>query len=383
MPALLANVRINTTDRLDDFKSGLRDLCGLFEEYHIKVRGPFAAQSIQFAHSILEQRLYTYQHLSCEDWIESSQIILSHIQSNEIHIFLEDHKRCCSKKEYASVLKEFASRKLDYLPYSFFRAQQLDTSNILPLGITQGDHLCSFQLDTTTRPLLLAISPRYCTFSLCSIVSKRYLQLLFRSCSQPNKIYSSKLLTICILLFGYPRYKSLISALNTLLSHVKCIICLYTPDSPFNLEQSIQERLLSPRTSLVVGVPRYEMFANSDDDNGAYGESLVKRGRTHTVPLVNPANTTPTSPIFQLNLKASEQFDLTYYSRVSRITAPPQVRVSLIYGRVMLRTQQLEKLLEPGTDLYLYTTSSPILMAESDALVEYQVYDTIFPLPCV
>jgi len=379
MPALLANLRISTFDRLQSFKKTLNDLDGIFDEYHIKVRGLYAAESIKYAESILRGRIYTYQHLSSGDWLSAAQFMLKNIRSNVVHIFLEDHTRCCSNDVYKKVLTEFANKRLDYMTYSFFRASELDISNILPLGVTQGKYLYSFSLNATTKTLLSKISPRYPSFSLCSIVSKRYLTSLLNTANQPHKIYCGKLSTIGIIFLGYPAYKIVLSYLNGLLRGLNCVLCLYPIDSPHNLEKTIVEQQPIAFRDLVVGVPRFELFANADDDNGAYGESLVKRGRLYPAYSSLARPSLPASPIHNLNLAAKESFNLTYFSRLPRIISIPQVRVLLLSGSAIVKTDANQAFLEVGKDVYFFSTSSPIIIALTEAHLEYQVYDVIFP----
>ena len=61
----------------------------------------------------------------------------SKLDSDIIFLFNEDHKIICEIDTLTRTIKEFNKFKVDYMPYTFFKANRLTTHNILPLNPKQ------------------------------------------------------------------------------------------------------------------------------------------------------------------------------------------------------------------------------------------------------
>jgi hypothetical protein len=48
MPALLINIKIDLQEKFDLFKVTIADLTGLFEECHVKIRGIYSKECVEY-----------------------------------------------------------------------------------------------------------------------------------------------------------------------------------------------------------------------------------------------------------------------------------------------------------------------------------------------
>lgn len=378
MPALLVNIKIDRQEKLNLFKVTLADLRGLFDECHIKIRGALAQECIEYAKLQFESGARFYQELQEADWVAATLVMLTQVKSRSIFLYFEDHKLVAPPRQLKQVLAEFDECQLDYLCYSFFRASQLDGTNLLPLGGRKKNTFHEFRLDRSRIELLSKISPGYYTFSLLSIVSARYFQALLQAANRRRKVYNRVVAAILMRLFPYPRYRRGTHALNCALQPFDLALCIYPPASPFNLEKIWFESDTSNPEGWTYGVALQELLVNYDDDNGAYGESLIKRGLYPFDVRAIGATGLPACAAQRLCLEPGELFDCTYHSHRGRISQVPRVEISVVVGKVSVRYQGAEfQIAEGGCEIF-YSNLGPIIHCVERAEIQIKVFDEAF-----
>jgi hypothetical protein len=375
---LLANIRINEVEKYELFKTTLREAASVFGEAHLKFRGYYADQAAAFAMSAGFRKLRLYQELQETDWVAATQIMLRSVQTRSLFLYFEDHKLVSTPEHLLAVARDFERYQLDCLSYSFFRASRLQSRNLLPFEITKTENLSTVELDKNAVSLLGRISPRYYTFSLLSLVSVQYFAALLAEENIRWKLYSWWASVLATILFPYPKYRRALRTINAVLRRLGIRWCFYHPSSPFNLERMWFETLLiSGRMRL--GVPGSELFANCDDDNGADGESLIKRG---LYPLAATVEATALAPVpfvgRTAHLTAHQHLDLTYHSAVERIRVPPGILVRVQSGKVSLRRGELEEVLLPGQERAFYANKGGELIAHVPSVVDLRIHDEAF-----
>ena len=250
-------------------------------------------------------------------------------------------------------ISEFDFYNLDYLCYSFFNARKLNYENITPIIDVQTPNLSIYTITKSNKIFLQnTLGDGNSLFSLASVVSKSYFKKIIKSDYATVKIHNKYLLMILSLLLSYPNYLILLKIINNLLNRIKIKLCLYPVDTPFNLEKTLIDYHEERDSNICCGVLKKEIFANFDDDNGAYGESLLKRGFSF---IPDEKIKTIADDLVQLqsnliDLDVEQQFELTYFPRVGRIYSQPLVKVEVLSGAVNI------KLIDD--DIYLHTLHS-------------------------
>lgn len=378
MPALLINLKIDAQEKFEFFKVTLADLSGLFEECHIKIRGAYAQECVDYARDQLGKGIHLYQSLQEKDWVAATWDMLGQVGSRSVFLYFEDHRLVASRQQLQQTLAAFDQANLDYLCYSFFKASQLDVKNLLPLGALQNELLSEFDLSNSTLGLVGKISPDYYTFSLVSVVSVAYLKLILAADNRSIKLYSRMMVAVLTRLFPYPKYRRVIQKINAGLSWSNAILCIYEPSSPFNLEKAWYESILTDR-GWKFGILRQELIANFDDDNGAYEESLIKKGRypfdAHKVDMSAVGKLG--NVVRQIALKDGERFDCTYYSHNGRIRHAPIVQINVIRGSIAVHYQDDSFPLSSGESKLFYSNMSPVIHCIELANLELRVFDEI------
>ena len=380
MPALMINIKIDLREKFDLFRVTLSDLSGLFEECHIKIRGIYSQECIEYIRSQIGKEIHLYQELQESDWVAATLGMLGQVRSRSVFLYFEDHKLLGARQHFQRTLLDFEKYNLDYLCYSFFKASRLDVKNILPLGVTQRELFHEFELTKQNIALIGKISPGYYTFSLISLISVKYFIEVLSAENKTFKIFVRKLASLIIRLFPYPRYRVVFKTINATLSSLGARLCIYPPSSPFNLEKMWLESPLPIEGGWKFGILKQELFANHDDDNGAYGESLIKRG---LYPFTAEGNIRPedicgASIKKTINLSQGQCFDLLYHSSVGRISKPPIVFIRVQSGSVLLKLTGSESLMVSGDLRSVYSNKGAVLEANEAAVLELQIFDDIF-----
>jgi hypothetical protein len=287
-----------------------------------------------------------------------------------------------SSNELSLVLREFEEYQLDYLSYTFFQASSLNINNLLPLNPKHGQKLSQFLLDKENIKLISKISPIYCTFSLPSICSVDYFKKLLQNENKKFKIYSRKLSSLLAIIFSYPKYRSVINYINFFLSYINARLCYYPIDSPFNMEKLNGElnffKVNSFKDKLKIGILKNELFANFDDDNGVYGESLIKRG-LYPFDTNKEVNQEIQNHVkYTVKFRAGDISDFTYYSQIHRINYLPRIFININYGKLIINYNNDDIVLEKGDYKGFYTNLAPKLSCIEDSEIIITVYDECF-----
>jgi hypothetical protein len=376
MPALLINIKIDRQDKLGLFKVTLADLSGFFDECHIKIRGTLANECIAHAKGLLPSGTRFYQELQESDWVSATLEILESVTSRSVFLYFEDHKLVADQKRLGQVLKEFDAYQLDYLSYSFFQASDLDVRNLLPLNPKRHDDIVEFSLSEQSRKMIGRISPKYFTYSLMSISSVEYFRSLLQLENKKHKLFLPKLTRLLARLFPYPGYRKVFDRINNLLSAIGTRLCASSPASPFNMEKGWYEDfpLEKPWN---FGVLKNELFANYDDDNGSYGESLVKKGSyPFDAQVSNPERANGLT--FSVTLKVGEIYDCNYYSQNGRIGYAPQVIIRVNHGDLLVAYAGERVSLRAGDCRSFYSNMGPVIECRQDSQIEIAVFDEAF-----
>ncbi|MBM4135190.1 MAG: hypothetical protein FJ245_15670 [Nitrospira sp.] len=334
---------------------------------------------MDYAMKVLSGSVHCYQELQEEDWVDATLQMAREVRGRSVFLYFEDHRLVASRDELGRVLAEFDESKLDYLCYSFFRASQLDVRNLLPLWPVQQELFSQFYLSDANLALLGRIAPNYYTFSLLSVVSTEYLILALTTENRRRKLFS-RTLTRIVTRFMRPHLsRRLFNHMNAFLSCFDAMVCLHHPASPFNLEKLWSESTLGGR-KWRYAIPSIELYANYDDDNGVYEESLIKRGlypfkaNDFDVRFLGSQNGVTT----RLLLDREECYDCTYYSHHARISRAPVVRIHVARGLIEVRYQGGCIGLGAGEGRFFYSNLRPVIYCLEQGEVELQVFDEAF-----
>ena len=178
------------------------------------------------------------------------------------------------------------------------------------------------------------------------------------------------------LLFPYPKYRKVFHIVNSFLAFLNVRILILPYSAPFNVEKVWYE-FSSWQRVWKFGVLKNELFANFDDDNGAYRESLIKKGLYPFDPLGAGAEEM-SSVSFEKQLKYGETFDCTFFSRKDRINKAPYIKVEVLTGQIVVKYISKTKTLKAKDSGNFYTNLKPIISGEKNSKLRITLYDEIF-----
>lgn len=381
MPALLINIKIDDEIKFELLKVTLADLRGLFNECHVKFRGIYSDKCLEFAKQILDksESLAFYQELQEEDWVAATLNMLGNVKSRSLFLYFEDHKLVSTRAHLESVLIDFDKYNLDYLCYSWFKASVLGIENLLPLNPVKTDLFHIIQYSQKNNSIIGGISPNYCASSLVGMYSAAYFKSLLSTSNAKRKIYSGVFSAVISRLLPHPRCRKLLYRVNQYLSPLGLRFCIWPKATPFNIEHIWFETVFCHRP-WIFGILTTELFANYDDDNGAYKESLIKRGIYPFQTRVEQNQDLKQAPQinFRVHLKDGELYDCTYFSRRGRIRKPPVVHILVEAGKVIVACQSLETTLENSSGEYFYTNKKPVVRSIGNSIITLSIFDEGF-----
>ena len=154
---------------------------------------------------------------------------------------------------------------------------------------------------------------------------------------------------------------------------------MHPVDTPFNFEKVwFEDKFLNKKWRY--GFSKKEIFTNYDDDNGYYGESLIKRGLypfDNKYFLEQLKERKDLLSEFKLDLKKDEIYDCTYFSRKSRINACPVLSIQVLFGEIKLNSKNEKFILSDQNKIYVYSNVFPKLKAITDCRVKISIFDEI------
>ena len=159
-------------------------------------------------------------------------------------------------------------------------------------------------------------------------------------------------------------------------------MCINSYEAPFNLERLVKDmnifELNSYKNKWKYGILHNELFVNFDDDNNAYGESLIKRG-LYPFEIKKKLNTNLNNCInFNLKINKGDSYDCTYYSQIHRIRSCPIVSIKVNSGKLSIKYREENIILAKDNYQSFYTNLSPIINCIEDADILMSIYDECF-----
>ena len=226
------------------------------------------------------------------------------------------------------------------------------------------------------KAILAAISPTYTVFSLASINSLKYLKMVLYRFRGMKKIYNKYLSYIFMRFIAYPRYRVLVIKINNLLRKFKVVFQLYPVDSPFNTEMIIDD-YIDNDNEWKMGLLHKELFADSDDDNGQYGYSLMKRG---LYPYNNdiPSHDVNSYVTIKRLLNKGQSIEYKYNSPVHRVYKAPVLELFVNKGKIEVSfTNHKDKLSKGMSQKYQINKGINVTCFES-SVITFKLYDESF-----
>ena len=235
---IFANFFIDNNVRFKRMKDSFYSFRNIYpDQWAINIRGRLKFQAGQFLKKELGDKIKIFNLHSRQGWFYDTKIILSHISTNYVFIWVEDHILTNNVTNLKNSILEMEKFKVDQLWYSFLTNEIKDRFAILP-SYKKGKYITVIKIDEDAcYKMRNKIKRDFYTISMISIMRRDFFVKV---------IYSSK-----PYLKRWPRYL------------------------PFDFEKKSTDKV-SPL--IWHALPNKELFASIDDDCGQDGYSLISRG---------------------------------------------------------------------------------------------------------
>ena len=233
---IFSNFRINDAERLDDMKNSLVSFSKIEAKWVINIRGKYKNEARLLINELLQNKCKISHVESKKGWRKDSILFLNQINTEYILYWIEDHICQVSVNKINSIVNEMLDNKIDYLNYTWFFPDLIESwyAKISKIGLNNFfyfdlNNLNHNKIDLSLRDLYL--------ISLPSIFSKKLFVRILKS-RRP-------------FLRRWPK------------------------ETPFDFEKKYTDKYILP---FRIAIPKFELFACIDDDNGVNGYSLCSRG---------------------------------------------------------------------------------------------------------
>lgn len=237
MLTVFANFRINDAERFQRMKDSFDSFCNIEAEWIVNIRGIFSLQSGDYMKSFLGKKCQISHIETNSGWKNDSLFLARKIKSPYVFLWLEDHISLVDPSVIMNVVEEMNSVNVEYLTYSWFFPE------LNKKWYGEADKISLNSID--------------------------YF-LWTRTNNKATKINSERPPNIVSLasIFSY-------SLFEKLLLDKKPYFRRWPKGTPYDFEKNPTDYYLLP---FKMAIPRFELFACIDDDNGVAGYSLHARG---------------------------------------------------------------------------------------------------------
>ena len=242
MITVFANFKIDDQERFRNLKLSLNSFkeFKLLDEWVINIRGKLKFKVKDYLKKNIKN-ITVENYESSMGWMYDSRKLLSKINNKYIFFWIEDHVLISNLKYFENVIKDIITKKIDYLPYSFFHFGR-SLKSVKCITTKSTENICYFDLNKKNHNLI------------CNWYTQKKLRADF-IIGAPS-IFSKKLF-------------------SSLLKKRKPFLRRYNKFTPFDFEKRIKDTSWLP---FLKGLPLKELFASIDDDHNQVNYSLINRG---------------------------------------------------------------------------------------------------------
>jgi hypothetical protein len=278
MLTILANLRINSPEKLESLKNSFLSFNTISDNWVINVRGEFRDDAIIFLKKQLGDKLVLFNLLDeSRGWIKNVQDMMGAVKSPYLFLWNEEQVNIAPQSVYKDIVKEMAETNSDYLMYSWWLdGKSREHINILPQIKKTNIDVVDLTVKSWKRVIGIGGHP-YFVVSLIAIYKKEFFQRIMEIDSRwmlpvgtRKNIYRIESMLIR---FGLPiKAGDFFWFVNRLTGYR---ISHWPSGPPFNIEKHKERFDVLP---FRMALPKQELFVCIDDDLDMPGYQLIKRG---------------------------------------------------------------------------------------------------------
>lgn len=393
MVTILANVRINSPERLQHMKDSFFSFNTVSDNWLINIRGDFRGEAISFLKENLGDKMVAFELLDdSRGWINNSLNMLKAAKYDYILVWNEDHLNIASQEDCQNAIKEMAKEKVDYMLYTYHPFWQKKFSHLYGGNIIkEGEHIDT--VDITKKNISkffpaqekldgIMTEKNECIIAGAAVFHCNFLRKIMKKEQFKLPIFFTRslyrIMTGLNMLGVQFNQGQGYYFINKLFLYK---LRKFPKETPFDLEITHDKHYVLP---FKLGFPKKELFACIDDDLAVNGYQLVKRGLYPILKEVVPNNVIKESKEFgheelleknkdyilqRIYLTNGKKLSERYYEDDVRTENLIRKTFVLISGKVVLSTGKKELQLSPGQSITLYPNLGYRFLAIEDSIL--------------
>jgi hypothetical protein len=233
---IFANFRINNEERYQRMKNSFMSFKDInAQKWVINVRGSYKLKTILFLREQLGEKLYPHLMESGKGWFYDTRQIIDQIDTDYVLFWIEDHINLVDTGIYDKILTEMKKNEVDHMFYSWWHNRMKDKFRYIEKSQTHNLNIYNMSFDNV-RIIEKEIGSYFYTVSVTSISSLMFFNTILDT--------------------NHPKIKR------------------WSKETPFDFEKRSTDKIFLP---IKLAIPKNELFASIDDDQGNIGYSLISR----------------------------------------------------------------------------------------------------------
>lgn len=233
---IFANFRIDNIERFEIMKISFNSFRNISaSKWVINVRGRYKNEVINYLSEELGQKLSSNLIESGNGWFEDTKKLLPQIESDFVLFWVEDHINLVDESIYIDVLRDMKRYDVDHLIYSWWHNSTKETYSFINSKDTDNLSIYNMNIENS-RKINSSLGNIFYIITMQSITTLNF----FRD-----------------VILKSPRFRR------------------WPKETPFDFEKISKDKHFYP---FKTAIPKFELFANIDDDHDNEGYSLKSRG---------------------------------------------------------------------------------------------------------
>jgi 6-phospho-3-hexuloisomerase len=284
MLTIFANMKIDSTVRLQHMKDSFLSFDTISDNWLINIRGKFRNDALGFLREKLGNKMVEFEFLDdSRGWAKNALEMLKKAEHDYILLWNEDHLNIAPQEIYSEIIKDMKADGVDSMFYSFWYFGQL-RKGLENLPLNEHEYIDTIELTKKRWEEARKNGHTNYLISMAGIFKKDFIEDLFKFESRKFPGFFTALVNIsigvCYKFVNLFRRKNQLVVSGKYFDFINKYLFRYrltnfSKETPFNLERNPKRVDILP---IKIAIPKQELFVNIDCDCGFDNYSLIQRG---------------------------------------------------------------------------------------------------------
>lgn len=354
MLTIFANIRISDRESLTHLKDSLFSFRSISDNWIINVRGSFRGEALVFLKQELGADGIFFELLDdSRGWAINSLEMIEKAKYEYILFWNEDHLNIAPQALFADIINDMKAAKADYLQYSWWFGGKI-RGGFEQIKLENYKSIDAVYLTDEKWKEVRSLGYRYFIIALQGIYQKDFFKRLLEKDNNRVSFFDARSIvnfakkTLAFLGITSGREKWF-NRINKYIFRKK--LRRFSKEAPFDLEYEPDRTDILP---IKIALPKQELFACIDDDNGEQEYQLIKRGLYPVSGFITTVSEPIKGEAEKLILNKDQHYAHKYYEDTVRTQELLRESLRLEKGSVKILSGKEMRTLSSGEIIEVY-----------------------------